>query len=79
MQCGKLDDDSQIMVALRPMTNAWLKRDESSSDTLLGSSFVKPATEQSSRLLALHMFDNHLYVLVGVLDRQPTTGSTRSR
>jgi hypothetical protein len=27
MQRGKSDDDSQIMVALRPRTNAWLKRD----------------------------------------------------
>jgi hypothetical protein len=31
MQRGKSDDDSQIMVALRPGTNAWLKRDESSN------------------------------------------------
>jgi hypothetical protein len=31
MQCGKLDDASDIMVALRPGTNAWLKRDESSN------------------------------------------------
>jgi hypothetical protein len=31
MQCGKSDDDSQIMVALRPGNNAWLKRDESSN------------------------------------------------
>jgi hypothetical protein len=30
MQRGKLD--SQIMVALRPETNAWLKRDESSNE-----------------------------------------------
>jgi hypothetical protein len=28
----------------------------------LGSSFVKPATEHSSCLLALHMFGNHLYM-----------------
>jgi hypothetical protein len=32
MQRGKLDDDSQIMAALRPGTNAWLKRDESSNE-----------------------------------------------
>jgi hypothetical protein len=32
MQCCKSDDDSQIMVALRPGTNAWLKRDESSNE-----------------------------------------------
>jgi hypothetical protein len=31
MQCGKSDDDSQIMVALRTGNNAWLKRDESSN------------------------------------------------
>jgi hypothetical protein len=31
MQRGRSDDDSQIMVALRPGTNAWLKRDESSN------------------------------------------------
>jgi hypothetical protein len=31
MQRGKSDDDSQIMVALRPGTNAWLKRHESSN------------------------------------------------
>jgi hypothetical protein len=31
MQHGKSDDDSQIMVALWPRTNAWLKRDESSN------------------------------------------------
>jgi hypothetical protein len=31
MQRGKSDDDSDIMVALRPGTNAWLKRDESSN------------------------------------------------
>jgi hypothetical protein len=31
MQCGKSDDESQTMVALRPKTNAWLKRDESSN------------------------------------------------
>jgi hypothetical protein len=31
MQRGKSDDDSQILVALRPGTNAWLKRDESSN------------------------------------------------
>jgi hypothetical protein len=30
--------------------------------TFLGSSFVKPATEHSSCLLALHMFGNHLYM-----------------
>jgi hypothetical protein len=30
--------------------------------TFLGSSFVKPATEHSSYLLALHMFGNHLYM-----------------
>jgi hypothetical protein len=31
MQRDKSDDDSQIMVTLRPGTNAWLKRDESSN------------------------------------------------
>jgi hypothetical protein len=31
MQCGESDDASNIMVALRPETNAWLKRDESSN------------------------------------------------
>jgi hypothetical protein len=31
-QRGKWDDDSQIMVALRPGTSAWLKRDESSNE-----------------------------------------------
>jgi hypothetical protein len=31
MQRGKSDDASDIMVALRPGTNAWLKRDESSN------------------------------------------------
>jgi hypothetical protein len=29
MQRGKSGDDSQIMVALQPGTNEWLKRDES--------------------------------------------------
>jgi hypothetical protein len=29
MQRGKSNDDSDIMVSLRPGTNAWLKRDES--------------------------------------------------
>jgi hypothetical protein len=32
MQRGKSDDDSNIMVAVRPRTNAWLKRDESSTE-----------------------------------------------
>jgi hypothetical protein len=32
MQRGKSDDDSDITVALRPETNAWLKRDESSNE-----------------------------------------------
>jgi hypothetical protein len=32
MQRGNSDDDSQIMYALRPGTNAWLKRDESSNE-----------------------------------------------
>jgi hypothetical protein len=32
MQRGKLDDDYQIMVTLRPGANAWLKRDESSNE-----------------------------------------------
>jgi hypothetical protein len=32
MQRGKSDDDSQIMVTLRPVTIAWLKRDESSNE-----------------------------------------------
>jgi hypothetical protein len=32
MQHGKLDDDSEIMVALRPKTIAWLKRDELSNE-----------------------------------------------
>jgi hypothetical protein len=31
MQRGKSDGDSDIMVALRPETNAWLKRDKSSN------------------------------------------------
>jgi hypothetical protein len=31
MQHGESDDASNIMVALRPRTNAWLKRDESSN------------------------------------------------
>jgi hypothetical protein len=31
MQPGKSDDASDITVALRPRTNAWLKRDESSN------------------------------------------------
>jgi hypothetical protein len=31
MPRGKSDDASDIMVALRPKTNAWLKRDESSN------------------------------------------------
>jgi hypothetical protein len=31
MQHGKSDDASDIMVALGPGTNAWLKRDESSN------------------------------------------------
>jgi hypothetical protein len=31
MQRGALDDASDIMVALGPRTNAWLKRDESSN------------------------------------------------
>jgi hypothetical protein len=31
MQRGKSNDDSPIIVALRPGTNAWLKRDESSN------------------------------------------------
>jgi hypothetical protein len=32
MQCGKSDDDSQIMAALQPGTNPWLKRDELSNE-----------------------------------------------
>jgi hypothetical protein len=32
MHRGKSDDDSQIMVALQPGTNAWLKRDELSNE-----------------------------------------------
>jgi hypothetical protein len=32
MQRGKSDDDSHIMVALRPGTNAWTQRDESSNE-----------------------------------------------
>jgi hypothetical protein len=32
MQRGKSDDDSQIMVALRPGTNAWPQRDELSNE-----------------------------------------------
>jgi hypothetical protein len=32
MQLGKSDVDSQIMVALRLGTNAWLKRDESANE-----------------------------------------------
>jgi hypothetical protein len=32
MQRGKLDDDSDIMVALRPRTNTWPQRDESSNE-----------------------------------------------
>jgi hypothetical protein len=32
MQRGKSDDDSQIMVALRPGTNAWPQRDESTNE-----------------------------------------------
>jgi hypothetical protein len=32
MQCDKLDDDSQIMVALRPGTNAWPQKDESTNE-----------------------------------------------
>jgi hypothetical protein len=35
MQRGKSDDDFDIMVALRPTTNAWLKRDESSNELQL--------------------------------------------
>jgi hypothetical protein len=31
MQRGESDDASDIMVALQPETNAWLKRDESSN------------------------------------------------
>jgi hypothetical protein len=31
MQHGESDDAFDIMVALRPETNAWLKRDESSN------------------------------------------------
>jgi hypothetical protein len=31
MQCGESDDAYDIMVALQPGTNAWLKRDESSN------------------------------------------------
>jgi hypothetical protein len=37
MQRGKLDDDSDIMVALRPRTSAWPKRDESSNGTQCNS------------------------------------------
>jgi hypothetical protein len=33
MQRGKSDDDSNIVVALRPGTNAWLKRHESSNSS----------------------------------------------
>jgi superfamily I DNA/RNA helicase len=32
MQRGKSDDNSDIMVALRPGTNAWTKREESSNE-----------------------------------------------
>jgi hypothetical protein len=32
MQRGESDDASDIMVALGPRTNAWLKRDESSNE-----------------------------------------------
>jgi hypothetical protein len=32
MQSGKSDENSQIMVALRPGSNAWTQRDESSNE-----------------------------------------------
>jgi hypothetical protein len=32
MQCGKSDDDSDIMIRLRPGDNAWLKRDVFSNE-----------------------------------------------
>jgi hypothetical protein len=35
---------------------------EAQKGTFLGSSFVKPAIEHNSCLLALHMFGNHLYM-----------------
>jgi hypothetical protein len=53
----------QTMRLLLYLSHASIKRKlPTYGGTLLGSSFVKPATEHSSCLLALHMFGNHLYM-----------------
>jgi hypothetical protein len=53
----------QTLWLLLCLSHASIKRKRPRYEgTLLGSSFVKPATEHSSCLLALHMFGNHLYM-----------------
>jgi hypothetical protein len=51
----------QTLRLLLCLSHALIKRKRPTyGGTLLGCSFVKPATEHSSCLLALHMFGNHL-------------------
>jgi hypothetical protein len=53
----------QTLRLLLCLSHALIKRKRPTyGGTLSISSFVKPATEHSSCLLALHMFGNHLYV-----------------
>jgi hypothetical protein len=53
----------QTLRLLLCLSHASIKRKRPTyGGTLLGSSLVKPATEHSSCLLALHMFVNHLYM-----------------
>jgi hypothetical protein len=59
----------QTLWLLLCLSQASIKRKRSTyAGTLLGYSFVKPATEHSSCLLALHMFGNHLYMCVLIGD-----------
>jgi hypothetical protein len=53
----------QTMHLLLYLSNASIKRKlPTYGGTLLGSSFVKPATEHNSCLLALLVFGNHIYM-----------------
>jgi hypothetical protein len=55
----------QTLWLLLRLTHAPIKRKRPTyGGTFLGSSFLKPATEHRSCLLALHMFGNHLHMCV---------------
>jgi hypothetical protein len=55
----------QTLWLLLCLSDASIKRKRPThGGTFLGSSFVKPATEHSSCLLAPHMFGNHQYMCV---------------